>query len=381
MKEFLKINYSRERIYGLDILRCLAILFVMLTHGNLYLSREVSGFLNHFIVDGVGIFFVLSGYLIGSIFLKTFEKEPITIRGLLSFWKRRWFRTLPNYYLILVLLIILWGLNKGNWNFIYTWRFFIFSQNLFSPHPVFFSEAWSLSVEEWFYFLIPLVILGIYKILSLNTKRAVLWTALLIIAGITFFRYYRFSEIEVQSFQDWDMNFRKQVFTRLDAIMIGVIGAYISFFYNKLWERNHIILLIAGILMLYHRKFIPLDYGSIYVCVFSFTTSAIGTLFTIPFLSHLKKGKGMIYKIVTYISIVSYSMYLLNYSLVREIILGYPAKDVGIWGGLANYVLFWAITVILSILLYRYYEKPTTVLRDKRLTVTWNKLLGKINFR
>lgn len=381
MKEIFKINYNRERIFGLDILRCLAILFVMLTHGNLYLSHEVSGFLSQFIVDGVGIFFVLSGYLIGGIFLKKFGDDGITLSALITFWKRRWFRTLPNYYLVLLALIILGGIIRGNWNYIYTWRFFIFSQNLFSPHPVFFSEAWSLSVEEWFYFLMPVIILGFYKLLGLKTKKAVLWTALMIIFGITFFRFYRFLNIEINSFYDWDLNFRKQVFTRLDAIMIGVVGAYISLFYEKIWKQNSLLYLIIGILMLYHRKFIPLDYGSMYVCVFSFTTSAMGTLFTIPFLSNLKRTQGMIYKIVTYISIVSYSMYLLNYSLVREIILGYPAKDAGVWRGIIDYILFWGITIILSILLYKYYEKPMTDLRDRRPTVTLNKFLGKFNFR
>ena len=53
--------------------------------------------------------------------------------------------------LILILCQFLIAKDIGQVNF----RYFIFSQNLYQPHPLFFPEAWSLSIEEWFYLTFP----------------------------------------------------------------------------------------------------------------------------------------------------------------------------------------------------------------------------------
>ena len=59
------------------------------------------------LINGVELFFVLSGFLIGGILIKTFQKDnSFGIKTISNFWIRRWFRTLPNYDLILILNII-----------------------------------------------------------------------------------------------------------------------------------------------------------------------------------------------------------------------------------------------------------------------------------
>ena len=107
MRNILKIELNPERIYGLDILRAFAILFVVAGHGEVLLPRQLKSINDFFVFDGVSIFFVLSGFLIGGILIKILEKNQITINLLFEFWIRRWFRTLPNYFLILITLGIL----------------------------------------------------------------------------------------------------------------------------------------------------------------------------------------------------------------------------------------------------------------------------------
>ena len=106
---------------------------------------------------GVDLFFVLSGFLIGKIILKQLEKRKTTFKDFGYFWFRRWFRTLPNYYLVLTINILLYFLFYGN-IVPSVWRFFVFLQNFSEGQIDFFTESWSLSIEEFSYVLGPLLL-------------------------------------------------------------------------------------------------------------------------------------------------------------------------------------------------------------------------------
>ncbi|WP_343586242.1 acyltransferase [Flavobacterium sp.] len=368
MISLLKIDVGCNRIFGLDILRCLAILFVVFGHGNLFFSGLTARYLDYFVLDGVSIFFVLSGYLIGSILIKELENKPFSNEVLINFWKRRWYRTLPNYFLILSLLIILSHFFSKDFQISHSLKYYIFSQNLYYPHPNWFPEAWSLSIEEWFYLIVPIILLLIIRLFSLSTKKAILITAILIILFATFFRYVKSLQIILENSRDWDINFRKQVFTRIDSIMYGVLGAYIAYYQNNIWHKYKKTLFSLGLILLISNKFfIKADLNSLYACVFSFSLNSIGTLFLLPFLSEIKSGKGKIYKAVTYFSLISYSMYLINLTLVKNwIVLHLEIDFINSYVTLViKYLLYWFFTIVLSILLYKYFEVPTTKLRDK----------------
>ena len=144
----LNIDYSK-RIFGLDILRAMAIIDVVIVHGGTVLGNIETAFPWIKLIPGVPLFFVLSGFLIGSMLINIFEKENVSFSVILNFLKRRWFRTLPNYYLILILniLFVYFGIIKEDFTQ-FNFSFFIFSQNLFRPFYGFFWESWSISIEE-----------------------------------------------------------------------------------------------------------------------------------------------------------------------------------------------------------------------------------------
>ena len=372
MPNILKIEIDTKRVYGLDILRCIAILCVLFSHADMLLPDAVIHYFDDMVLDGVTIFFVLSGFLIGGVLIRVLEKEGASFKTLFNFWIRRWFRTLPNYFLILILLTILSLLFTDGFTLWSVHRYFFFSQNLFyTPLFHFFPESWSLSVEEWFYLLIPGLIFSILGMKLLGKKKAIIYCALAVLLLVTLFRLYTYLNIPVQDFDGWDTIFRKQVFARLDSLMYGVIGAYIAHYYKASWIKYKLELLIAGICISIAAQlvYLKLRYHpnpGLYLCVFSFSITSLATLLVLPFLSELKQGKGFWFKIISYLALISYSAYLINLSLVTVWILdSIDLTSLSIYGAGIKYLLFWILTILLSILIYKYYEVPLTNLRDK----------------
>jgi len=370
LKNIFCISFDEKRIYGLDILRALAILFVVIGHGGAHLSPKMRIISDFITFDGVSIFFVLSGFLIGGILIKILDNNKPTLKSLFNFWIRRWFRTLPNYYLILFLLLmflpfIFYG---GMSNPFRNIKYLLFMQNLNEPHPVLFGEAWSLCVEEWFYLIVPLFIFFLIGIIRLSVKNAVLFTAIGLILFSMIFRYIKYTSLPINTIGDWDINIRKQVFTRLDSNMFGMVGAFISYYYSESWKRYKLPFFIIGLVLLLVQRYVSFgDEFGIYMCVFSFTLVSIGVLLLLPFLSEYKRGQGFLYKFFTFISIISYSMYLLNLSLFNE----YGQKLIeqfnltGYYLIFVKYIWYWFFVIIGSFLLYKLFEKPMMEQREK----------------
>ncbi|MDR0969412.1 MAG: hypothetical protein LBM67_02590 [Lentimicrobiaceae bacterium] len=67
-------NYSR-RIFGIDLIRAIAILNVLIGHGSFILDKANTNFPWIRLISGVELFFVLSGFMIGGIIIKNFEKK------------------------------------------------------------------------------------------------------------------------------------------------------------------------------------------------------------------------------------------------------------------------------------------------------------------
>jgi len=155
-----------QRNSGLDYLRTLSISIVLANHCLIAFffetgRVELRGFVAHLsasAVISIEWLFVLSGYLIGTMMIRSFEKPGTWFERTREFWLRRWFRTVPNYYLFL--LVNAWLVYAGVATGSFHWTFLVFSQNLYlpEPQPHFFGESWSLATDEWFYFLMPLVL-------------------------------------------------------------------------------------------------------------------------------------------------------------------------------------------------------------------------------
>lgn len=146
----------RPRVHfpRLDALRFYAVAGVLISH---YLP---TGLTKHLFVGtaGVELFFVISGFLITDILFGYRLSGPHTLRHLGRFYARRTLRIFPIYYLYLAAVAltipsVAW--EELRWAFAYVYNIFEMSHTASRP----LLHLWSLSIEEQFYLIWPLVIL------------------------------------------------------------------------------------------------------------------------------------------------------------------------------------------------------------------------------
>jgi peptidoglycan/LPS O-acetylase OafA/YrhL len=355
-----------QRVYGLDIFRAIAILIVVMGHGSFLINKVAPGFPYVRLPDGVELFFVLSGFLIGGMLIRLFDNEKTPdFSMLLNFWKRRWFRTLPNYYLVLLLnaLFVYCGITRGDINQ-FNWSFFFFLHNFASPFVDFFWESWSLSVEEWFYLLTPLALTAaaISFRNKFSPKQFIFFTILFFVFGSLLYRMWMSAE-QVDAF--WlDVKFRKVVITRLDAIMFGVLFAWLRHYYPELWKRYAKAAFIAGLVLLY-ATIVPFrDPNNFFAKTYYFSLVSLAAALLLPLADQTRTFSSMTGKALTHISIISYSMYLINLGLVAMVIENNFMPESAA-GAMFWYIIYWATVIVGSTLLYKFFEKPVMDLRDR----------------
>src|ERR1700674_4457643 len=103
-------HYRKPRVLGLDLLRIVASLSIILHHGNVSRTFGQNWVSSLFGDDGylaVDVFFVLSGWLLTRqvLRMRASFKNPLAFAG--RFWTRRWARTLPPYWVVLIGIFIL----------------------------------------------------------------------------------------------------------------------------------------------------------------------------------------------------------------------------------------------------------------------------------
>ena len=365
----LKLNFDTKRIYGLDVLRAIAILFVVFEHSVSIMPPHIYSIINYFYLDGVVIFFVLSGFLIGTILIKSIEKNGFNTSELLIFWTRRWFRTLPNYYLFLIILTILSKLIITGFPLRMVIPYVFFSQNLFNGiERSFFGESWSLCVEEWFYLTIPLIIFLLIKPLKLSFQKSILFLSLAIIFSSILMRLSLYNYEIIQELRDYT----RIVVIRLDNIIYGVVGAYVSFYHKYFWQKHIKSSLIIGIFLIiiwrYYSFNDPSQISFFRVNIY-YPLLCVGILLLLPFLSNYNVAKhNTITKFFTYISLISYSLYLIHNSLIRKLIIEsllFTSEDSTPQITFIKIAFYWSSSLIGALLIYKYFEIPTMKLRDK----------------
>lgn len=196
---------------SLDGLRTVAVGIVLGAHGGVPYFRSGG--------TGVDIFFVLSGFLITTILSTEWTRTgTISFR---NFYARRFLRLAPALLLtcafVGVGMVWLEGRFPGTEIALVLSYTSNWAQAFYNIHLTWLNHCWSLSIEEQFYLLWPMVIVGLER-----TGRSPAAKARLLLAGAVVIAVYRASRVGIYS--DERINFGLD--TRMDTLMTGAALAY-----------------------------------------------------------------------------------------------------------------------------------------------------------
>lgn len=353
---------ARGHAFGLDVLRAVAVSCVLLAHGALFYTDAFHGARYPLIVAGtlgVEIFFALSGFLVGRQLLLVAAGEASAWR----FVQRRWWRTLPNYYLFLAInaALVAWVVTRQGPDA----RFLAFAQALAWPATsAFFPESWSLAVEEWFYGLAALAF-ACAAATRASPRAVMAGLVLLLLAG-------PLARLAAQGLTPlaMDAGVRKISLLRLDALAFGVAAA---------WLERHAAPRFAALA----RPFVALAGAGLAVAACAWLASVSGDLayfgpargdaervlaslafsalplaaaLTLPWLSRVDATPGPHVAAVSHVAAWSYSIYLVHFPLLLVMLEHWPARDLRT--NVLRSVTWLGTTLSVAAFVYRTWELP-----------------------
>ena len=290
-----------------DGLRAIAILLVLLFHFELAGAEQ--GFL------GVDIFFVISGFLVSGIVFRGTDQRTF---NLIEFYRRRLARILPALVAVAFAVLcagwfILLSLEylktaqaieaaltiSANHHFYNTTSYFAFDK-----YEKIFLHSWSLSVEEQFYLIFPLIALAVAP---WRKARTALILALIVMSGVWFLGTNQkdaSSAFYYMPMRAWEL-------------LSGVLLASIIADGRRLPARGTVIALIGFALMLL-PSFIP-QVPRIWFSPLLQLTCVVGTLCLLS--ANLANPNGATARILSaqplrILGFMSYSLYLIHWPVI-----------------------------------------------------------------
>jgi len=344
----------------LDGFRGYAILLVILGH----LCMEYL-FLAQF---GVTLFFFVSGFLITKLLIEEYRKTN-TI-GLKDFYLRRLFRLYPALlFYITITLIVIW---VANYQLVITdilaglFYFTNYYLVYFPPvvpdnYPLTAKILWSLSVEEHFYLVFPVLFLYAYKPV---TRRFlyIIGGLLVLILLIRIVLWLKSTDIIFTINETY-----YTTHTRADSILYGCFAALLIYAYpativSRLYTRLlkvWLIPVLAVVVLLLSQKYEAAWYQ---ITIKNTLTGGLLCL-TVPSLLFADQQawilKPFVNRVILYIGKLSYSLYLFHWVSLKLVSTYYPTHDMK-W-----YLLVTGLSFTLAAVSYHFVERPFLTLRRK----------------
>jgi peptidoglycan/LPS O-acetylase OafA/YrhL len=207
------------------------------------------------------------------------------------------------------------------------WQYIFFVQNFSSEMLSFFIESWSLSIEEFAYLIGPLLLfLALFIKTKASKSKLFLVMTLFVIIFFTVSKIiYSFND-DIKNMIHWNSSLKAVVIYRIDAIYYGVFAAYISIEKNNFWKRIKYVLFVLGVIFfLGLNAIIPLkqvfiETHTMFWNVWYLPINSIAIMLTLPLLSQIQSASKLILKPIIYISLISYAMYVLHYSIILQLL-------------------------------------------------------------
>jgi peptidoglycan/LPS O-acetylase OafA/YrhL len=229
LKNALSLELLDNRYPSLHGLRVIAIVSVVQFHVTWIFAGEQGIRLDRdftasslTVFFGMDLFFMLSGFLIGSILLRSLEKQGT--QNLRRFYVRRISRTFPSYYIVLSILALATPLTASQlkhlpWEYLYGTNFL----SLLRTDVIMF-WGWSLALEEQFYLTVPVLFFVLHRLRSDRARMILLtcvWLAALVMRMAIFLRRAPWTDLALYE----ALYFRPH--TRFDTLIAGIILAFV----------------------------------------------------------------------------------------------------------------------------------------------------------
>lgn len=375
------VQHETSHLHYLDSLRGLAALYVVFHHAvlqfdfseeykNIFVKSFIYAITNgskygHYAVD---LFIVLSGFCL---MLPVIRNNGKIKGGTVNFFKKRFRRILPSYYLAMTLSLLLILTLIGNptgthWDIsipvsikdIITHLFLI--QDIFRETALKINHAfWSISVEWRIYFLFPLLI-ALWKRFG---ALAVTGSALILSFMLYFVLYLSFHFLAPSSFNLTPWGICPHY---IGLLTLGMLSAEIAFskksdfavLRKKLPSKTIALLLAAISLVIYDTLM-----RSAYLWVITDLIAGIG--FSCLLIAASSSHKGLFFDVLAWKPLVfiggfSYSLYLIHAPLL-QIISQYLLEPLGLATWMSSFILcLVGIPVIIgcSYLFFLLFERP-----------------------
>lgn len=180
---------------------------------------------------GVDLFFVISGFLIGTILFKELKRTGKL--NFKNFYLRRFLRLLPVY--IFAMILGLYFIEGDSWKS--AWSNLLYINNYVNGS--YMGWTWSLAIEEQFYIIIPFLIA--FVIPKFKNKIPVFLFLALLCIGMTYYysvEIFGFkvpfdSEFLDDKWKDWFWGYYMLTHLRYGGLLSGVIGAYLNVYHQE----------------------------------------------------------------------------------------------------------------------------------------------------
>lgn len=379
MPESLSVQ-SKVWIPGLDLVRCTAIFLVLIGHAKMLLPNASQEPFKQFFpmpaAWGVELFFSLSGFLIGRhwIAMNLNSNQP-ALAEVKYFVQNRWLRTMPTYWMVLALLLLIGAISLGEGAPLPALMSNLMLTNWMTGTPYALPVSWTLAIEEYSYLLIGssvLITLPLLRLIEPQQRRYWLpvFPALLIFIGVLI----RITTVQAGHWED----LIHSPWYRLDALAYGLLLAClveprpITAISAKCWRRPLApALLVGSLLFLQHWRICllvdlksnPFGSGMLFSILLLPALGIVTSGWVMLTSAWRSSGFRLLDQAIKHLAQISYSVYLVHIPLRSFMVRHWTAATT--LEGFLFVSSFLLISILIGDLTYRLLEQPFLSLKKR----------------